>query len=156
MVKLMDITRGLPQRIEGQFRRSWSFAPALWNLYFRERVNLGASLSIKRGQQHQEKSAEILETDAAMAAADLLQKLEKGSYRLPDNRRRMINNRLPCLALLRIRPVIILGRAVRVVRLVSLVWVVKLSCSRRSQCSNTSTGAARSTTMRASCSLQWA
>ena len=154
MVKLIDLTRGLPQRIEGQFRRSWGFAPALWNLYFRERVNLGASLSIKRGQQHQEKSAEILETDAAMAAADLLQKLEKGSYRLPDNRRRMINNGLPCLALLRIRPVIILGRAVRVVRLVSLVWLVKLSCSRRSQSSNTSTGAARSTTMRASCSLQ--
>ena len=33
-VKLFDITRGLPQRIEGQFRRHWGFAPALWNLYF--------------------------------------------------------------------------------------------------------------------------
>ena len=33
-VKLFGITRGLPQRIEGQCRRHWGFAPALWNLYF--------------------------------------------------------------------------------------------------------------------------
>ena len=37
-VRLFDITRGLPQRIEGQYRRHWGFTPALWNLYFRERV----------------------------------------------------------------------------------------------------------------------
>ena len=36
-VQLFDITRGLPQRIEGQYRRHWGFTPALWNLYFRER-----------------------------------------------------------------------------------------------------------------------
>ena len=91
-VKLFDLTRGLPQRIEGQLRRHWGFTPALWNLYFRERVNLGGSLSIKRGQRLQGKSAESVETDAAIAAADLLQKLEKGSYLLPDGRRRKINN----------------------------------------------------------------
>jgi hypothetical protein len=34
-VKLFDVTRSLPQRIEGQFRRHWGFAPAIWNLYFR-------------------------------------------------------------------------------------------------------------------------
>ena len=85
--KLFDLTRGLPQRIEGQFRRSWGFAPALWNLYFRDRVNLGASLSIKRGLQLQERSADTIETDAALAAADLLQKLEKGEYKLPNGRR---------------------------------------------------------------------
>eukprot|EP00959_Pyramimonas_sp_CCMP1952_P010605 222310-Pyramimonas_sp.AAC.1 len=56
-VRLFDLTRGLPQRIEGQFRRTWGFA-ALWNLYFRERVNLGASLSIKRGERLQGQSAE--------------------------------------------------------------------------------------------------
>ena len=28
-VKLFDITRGLPQRIEGKFRRHWGFTPAL-------------------------------------------------------------------------------------------------------------------------------
>ena len=91
-MKLFDLTRGLPQRIEGQFRRTWGFAPALWNLYFRERINLGASLSIKRGQRLQGPSAESVETDAAIAAADLLQKLEKGHYKLPDGRRRKINN----------------------------------------------------------------
>ena len=30
-VKLFDIARGLPQRIEGQYRRHWSFTLALWN-----------------------------------------------------------------------------------------------------------------------------
>ena len=91
-VKLYDLTRGLPRRIEGQFRRTWGFVPSLWNLFFRERVNLGASLSIKRGQQLQERSAETVETDAAIAAADLVHKLEKGYYKLADGRRRKINN----------------------------------------------------------------
>ena len=91
-VKVFDLTRGLPRRIEGQFRRSWGFAPALWNLYFRERVNIGTSLSVKRGLQLQGGSADSVETDAAIAAADLLKMLEKGVYTLPDGRRRKINN----------------------------------------------------------------
>ena len=33
-----------------------------------------------------------LETDAAIAAADLLNKLEHGRYTMPDGRRRKINN----------------------------------------------------------------
>ena len=45
-VRLFDLTRGLPQRIEIQFRRHWGFTPALWDLYFRERANLGGSLSV--------------------------------------------------------------------------------------------------------------
>ena len=36
--------------------------------------------------------ADTLETDAAIAAADLVQKLEKGFYKLPDGNRRKINN----------------------------------------------------------------
>eukprot|EP00959_Pyramimonas_sp_CCMP1952_P420688 8812130-Pyramimonas_sp.AAC.1 len=51
VVKLGDLVRGLPRRIEGQFRRHWGFAPALWNLFFKERVNLGASLSVKTSPQ---------------------------------------------------------------------------------------------------------
>ena len=31
LAKLFDVARGLPQRIEGQYRRIWSFAPACWN-----------------------------------------------------------------------------------------------------------------------------
>ena len=62
-VKLSDITRGLPQRIEGQFRRTWAFAPALWNLYFRERVNLGAGLSVKQGQKMHEARGINVETE---------------------------------------------------------------------------------------------
>ena len=37
-VKLFDLVKGLSQRIEGQFRRDWSFVPALWNMYFKERL----------------------------------------------------------------------------------------------------------------------
>ena len=37
-------------------------------------------------------NADTLETDAAIAAADLVQKLEKGFYMLPDGNRRRINN----------------------------------------------------------------
>ena len=72
-VELSDITRGLPQRIEGQYRRHWGFTPALWNLYFRERVNLGVSFSVKKGTR-EGPGASDLETDAAMAAKDLLEK----------------------------------------------------------------------------------
>ena len=35
-VRIFDITRGLSQRIEGQYRRHWGFIPGLWNLYFRQ------------------------------------------------------------------------------------------------------------------------
>ena len=46
-VKLYDLTRGMPQRIEGQFRRHWGFGVAVWSLYFRERINLGVSMCVK-------------------------------------------------------------------------------------------------------------
>ena len=54
-------------------------------------MNLGASLSIKRGRDLQALNADTIETDAAIAAADLVQKLEKGFYRLPDGHRRRLN-----------------------------------------------------------------
>ena len=89
-VKLFDITRGLPQRIEGQFRRHWGLAPALWNLYFREQINLGASLSVKQaGRKHAPN--ESLDEDAAMAAAKLLEKLEKGYYEDRKGKKRKID-----------------------------------------------------------------
>ena len=88
-VQLFDITRGLPQRIEGQYRRHWGFTPALWNLYFRERINLGAGLSVKRGLDVSCPSSTI-DTDAATAAQDLLLKLENGYY-LDRGKRRKIN-----------------------------------------------------------------
>ena len=76
--------------MEGQYRRHWGFAPALWNLHFRVRVNLGASLSIARslgaGAGH-----ESVDTDAAIAAADLYEKLEKGYYPDAKGKRRKIN-----------------------------------------------------------------
>ena len=78
-MKLFDLTRGLPQRIEGQYRRHWGFTPALWNLYFRECINLGVGLSVKRASNAMTAGTEV-ETDAAMAAADLVQKLENGYY----------------------------------------------------------------------------
>ena len=71
--------RGLPQRIQGQFCRHWGFTPALWNLFFREIVNLGVSLSVKTDSQDG-KSGKVIDTDAAIAAADLFEKLGKGKY----------------------------------------------------------------------------
>ena len=84
-VKLSDIARALVQRIESQFRRDWAFAPAVWNLFFREKINLGISLSVKRNA---DVASHDCETDAAMAAADLFQKLERGSYMYTGKRRK--------------------------------------------------------------------
>ena len=89
IVKLEDMTRGMPRRIEAQFRRHWSYTPSLWNLYFREQVNLGASLgAASHGARSMPQDA--VEQDAAMAAADLVKKAASGFYRTQDGRRRSI------------------------------------------------------------------
>ena len=79
IVRLFDLTRGLARPVEGQYRRHWSFVPSLWNLYFRDRVNLGVSL---RNVNHGACStpAESEEQDAGVAAAELYRKLEHGTY----------------------------------------------------------------------------
>ena len=80
----------MSQRIEGQFRRNWSFIPGLWNLYFRERVNLG--LSLKLGSQSvRDKATKLEEQDAAVAAADLMKKLTSGTFTTVQGKRRKIN-----------------------------------------------------------------
>ena len=68
-VRGFDITRRSPKHIEGQFQRHWGFVPALWNLCFREHVNLGISLSVKN-RQLSLGTDENKEQDAAMAARD--------------------------------------------------------------------------------------
>ena len=74
-VRGFDITRRSPKHIEGQFQRHWGFVPALWNLCFREHVNLGISLSVK--SQHLSLGTdEVKEQDAAMAASDLDEKFK--------------------------------------------------------------------------------
>ena len=78
-LQVFDLTRGLPQRIEGQYRRLWGFTPALCKLYFRECVNLGVSLSVKRSVLDIT-GAQQVEADVAIAAADLLVKLDNGYY----------------------------------------------------------------------------
>ena len=69
LVPLFDNTRGLPQRIEGQFRRGCGIAPAFWNLYFRERFNRGVSLSVKSKMMIRRPNKSVDE-DAAMAQQD--------------------------------------------------------------------------------------
>ena len=89
-VRIFDITRSMSQRIEGQFRRNWSFIPGLWNLYFRERVNLG--LSLKLGTQSvRDEATKLEEQDAAVAAADLMKKLTNGTFTTVQGKRRKIN-----------------------------------------------------------------
>ena len=69
----------MPRRIEAQYRRHWSYVPGLWNLYFREQVNLGASLrSVSRGAAAEPQDQ--VEQDSALAAADLYDKLHAGYY----------------------------------------------------------------------------
>ena len=79
-VKLYDVTRGLPRRIEAQYRRHWAFVPGLWNLYFREQVNIGVGLRC-RAQGVKKQPVESVEQDAAMAAAGMYPLLQKGFYR---------------------------------------------------------------------------
>ena len=89
-VQLADLVKGLSQRIEGQFRRHWSFIPALWNLYFRERINIGGSLQVRSvAPGAGSTTSEVLDTDAAMAGASLFQKLESGHYMDRGKRRKI-------------------------------------------------------------------
>ena len=77
-MRISDLTRGLSQRIEGQYRRHWGFIPGLWNLYFRQEINLGVSLkTTTRGPDGA--PGDPTEQDAAMAAANLYEKLETGT-----------------------------------------------------------------------------
>ena len=61
----------------------------MWNLYFRERINLGISLSVKQ-KLNVGAPQNAVEEDAAMAAAALVQKLEHGCY-MDRGKRRKIN-----------------------------------------------------------------
>ena len=88
-VQLADLVRGLPRRMESQFRRHWSFVPMLWNLYFRERVNLGQSLALKN-RSSAGCPLDVPEEDAACAAARCYQRLHEGTYLAPDGKRRRI------------------------------------------------------------------
>ena len=88
-VKLFDLVRSMPRRIEAQYRRHWNYVPGLWNLYFREQVDLGTSLgAISRGVAAEPQ--EQPEQDAAMAAADLYEKLHTGYNTTQPGKRRKL------------------------------------------------------------------
>jgi hypothetical protein len=89
-VRIFDLTRSMSQRIEGQYRRDWNFVPGLWNLYFREQVNLGLSLKIGTSSVV-DAATKLEEQDAAVAAADLYKKLTSGTYTGHDGKRRKID-----------------------------------------------------------------
>ena len=78
-VELADLVRGLPRRVEVQFKRHWNMTPMLWNLYFRERVNFGQSLAIKSKPSASVPEDDVAE-DAATAAARCYQRLREASY----------------------------------------------------------------------------
>ena len=88
-VELFDLARGMPRRIEGQYRRDWSYVPSLWNLYFREQVNLGVSLAARTKTSSMSTEANV-EQDAAMAAAELYEILNSGFYQTQIGKRRKI------------------------------------------------------------------
>ena len=88
-VKLFDIARSLPRRVEAQFRRHWHFVPGLWNLYFRDQINQGASLGAG-ARTCPKQPQEQVEQDAAMAASALYSILKSGFYRTQSGVRRPI------------------------------------------------------------------
>ena len=82
-VELLDLVRGLPRRVEAQFRRHWAFVPALWNLYFRERINFGKHLSTRqrpKGKGSEPATFDHDEDDKARIAGRLYKRLEKGVW----------------------------------------------------------------------------
>jgi len=88
-VGLADLVRGLPRRVEGQFRRHWTCVPLLWNLFFRDRVHSNASLGLKTtpkvgGPQ------EVEEEEAAVVAARCYQRLNEGYFKDADGKRKPI------------------------------------------------------------------
>lgn len=88
-VSLSDLVRGLPRQLVGQFRRHWSFIPALWNLFFRQKVHQSGAV---RAQAiiNPEEPQEDVEEDAASAAAAAYKILHTGSYGTPSGKRRKI------------------------------------------------------------------
>ena len=89
-VKLLDQVRGLPRRVEAQFRRHWALVPALWNLYFRECINFSKSLSVRQKQKSSDPTSFDDDDDKARLAGKLYRRLEKGDYEDANNARRPI------------------------------------------------------------------
>ena len=90
-VKLLDQVRGLPRRVEAQFRRHWAFVPALWNLYFRECINFSKHLSMRQKQKSSDPTSfEHDDDDQARLAGKVYKRLEKGQYEDANSVRRPI------------------------------------------------------------------
>ena len=90
-VKLLDQVRGLPRRVEAQFRRHWALVPALWNLYFHECIHFSKSLSVRQKQNSSDPTSfDDDDDDKARLAGKLYRRLEKGDYEDANNARRPI------------------------------------------------------------------
>ena len=80
-VTLLGLVRGLPRRVEAQFRRHWQFVPGLWNLYFRECVNFSKHLSTRQKKDLKDSTrSEHDEDDKARIAARIYKRLQKGEF----------------------------------------------------------------------------
>ena len=89
VVTLEDLVKGLPRRVEAQFRRHWWFTPALWNLYFRERVNFSKHLSL-RHKADPSNPTSFDDQDAALSAKRIYHRLETGTFTDAAGKRRPI------------------------------------------------------------------
>ena len=81
-VKLFDLGKGLAQRIEGQFRRDWSFVPALWNMYFKECLLSGHSISVRRVAEAENPTPDNRQS-LTIALEEIYKHLEHGKYKGP-------------------------------------------------------------------------
>ena len=83
-------TAMVPRRVEAQMRWDWDLVPSVWGLRFATKVNLGASLSIKRRLR----AGEIENTDEkkiGCIAAKVYKLLIEGEYTRPDGTRQRID-----------------------------------------------------------------
>ena len=88
-VSLADLVRSLPRQLVGQFRRHWSFVPALWKLYFRQKVQWSATARAKAAVNPEEPQEDV-EEDAASAMAVAYKELGTGTYPTQSGKRRKI------------------------------------------------------------------
>ena len=76
----------LPRRVESQIRWDWDLVPGVWSLNFCTKVNLSASLSMRRVLRANEVE-EMNEKVIGSATAKIYDLLWNGEYTLPNGSR---------------------------------------------------------------------
>ena len=90
MVCMDAFTAMVPRRVEMNIRCDWDLLPGVWSLNFASKVNLGVSLSIRRGLRRDEEEPRDEKKIGAMAAK-VYDLLWNGEFVRPDGGRQQIH-----------------------------------------------------------------